>query len=50
MRSYFPELTKSVLAVSPWNVPQAESFFQGYRFQIVTGGCYLRGFVGTEAK
>ena len=48
-RGYFPEPTKSILVVSPWNVPQAEAFFRVYRIQIVTGRYYLRGFGGSEA-
>ena len=36
-RGYFLETTKSILAVSPWNVPQADAFFRGYGLQVVTG-------------
>ena len=43
---YFREPTKSILVVSTSNVPRAESFFRGYRLQIVTGSCYLGGFPG----
>ena len=35
--------------MSPRNVPQAESFFQGYVLQVITGSRYLGGFVGMEA-
>ena len=45
---YFLEPINSVLVVSPCNVPRAEAFFRVYRLQIVTGGRYLGGFVGTE--
>ena len=43
------ELTKSILVVSPQNVPGVKAFFRGYRLQIVTGRRYLRGFVGSKA-
>ena len=48
--SYFLEPNKSVLVVSPWNVPQAEALFMGCGLQIVTGSRYLGGFVGTDTK
>ena len=44
-----PDTTKSIFVVSPWNVPQAEAFFMGYGLQIVTGSCYIGGFVGPKA-
>ena len=47
-QGYFTDPTKSILVVSPRNVPRAETFFCGYRLEIVTGGIYLGGFVGTE--
>ena len=49
LRSYLPKPTKSILAMSPRNVPRAESFFRGYGLQIVMGRRYLRGFMGSEA-
>ena len=49
LSGYFPEPTKSILVVSPWNVPQAEAFFRGYGLQIVMGCLYLGGFVGSNA-
>ena len=48
LRSYLPETNKSILVVYPRNIPQAEAFFRVYRFQIVTGRCYLRSFVGSK--
>ena len=30
-QGYFPEPTKRILVVSPWNVPRVDSFFRGYR-------------------
>ena len=44
-QGYFPKPTKSILVVSPRKIPQAEAFFRGYGFQIVTGNRYLGGFV-----
>ena len=44
-RGYFPETTKSILAVAPRNVPRVEEFFRGMRVKIVTGRRYLGGFV-----
>ena len=29
-RGYFPDITKSILVMSPWNIPRAEAFFWGY--------------------
>ena len=45
---YFPEPTKSILVVSPQNIPQAEAFFRGYRLQILIGIRYLGGFLGSK--
>ena len=50
LRSYLPDPTKIILVVSPRNVPQAEAFFWGYRLQIVVGGRYLGGFIGTNSE
>ena len=47
-RGCFLEPTKSVLVVSPQNLPRAEAFFRGYRFHIMMGGRYLGGFVGSK--
>ena len=47
-KGYFPEATKSILVVYPWNFPRVEAFFWGYILQTVTGSCYLGGFVGTN--
>ena len=49
LQGYFLGPTKSILVLSPYNVPQAESLFRGYGLQIVTGSRYLRGFVGTKS-
>ena len=45
---YLPKLTKSILVVSPWNVPRAEDFSQGYGIQVVTRILCLGGFVGMK--
>ena len=45
-KKYLIELqNKSILVVSPRNVPRAEAFFRGCRLQIVTGSRFLRVFV-----
>ena len=49
-RGYFQEPTKSVMVVSPHNVPRTEAFFRGYGLQILTGSRYLGGFVGSKEK
>ena len=49
LRRYFPELTKSILVMSPRNAPRAEAFFRGCRLQILTGSRYRGGFVGSKA-
>ena len=48
-RGYFPELTNSILVVALSNVAWAEEFFRGMGLKVVTGSCYLRGFIGDEA-
>ena len=45
---YLPKLTKSILVVSPWNVPRAEDFYQGYGIQVVTRILCLGRFVGMK--
>ena len=47
-RRYFLEPTKSILVLSPRNVPRAESFFPGYGLQVVKASRYLGEFVRTE--
>ena len=47
LRGYFLEQTKSVLVVSPRNVPGAEAFFRGYGLKIVTGSQHL-GICGVK--
>ena len=46
LRGYFLDPTKSILVVSPQNVPRAEEYFRGMRVHVVTGSCYLGGFIG----
>ena len=45
-RGYFPELTKIILVFSPWNTLSVEEYFRGMGVSVVTGNCYLRGFIG----
>ena len=47
-RGYFTELTKSILVVSPRNVPRVEALFRGYGLQIATVSRFLGGFVGIK--
>ena len=47
-RGYFLDPNKSILVLYPWNVPQAEAFFQVYNLHIVTVRCYLGVFVGVK--
>ena len=50
-RGYYPEPTKSILVVAPWNVAQLEEFFWGMGIQVMTGHQYLGGFIeGREAE
>ena len=49
LHGYSLEPTKSVLVMSPRNVPQEETFFMGYGLSTVTGSHYLRHFVGSKA-
>ena len=48
-RGYLPDLTKSILVVSPRNVPTTEEFFQGMGVKIVIGSWYHGIFVGGRA-
>ena len=48
-QGYYPEPTKSILAVAPGNVAQAEEHFRGLGIQVVTGHRYLGGFLGNAA-
>ena len=45
-RGYFLELRNTILVVTPRNVATAKEFFRGMRLKVVTGSCYLGGFVG----
>ena len=47
-RGYFLYLTKSILVMSPWNVPRVEAFFCGYILKIVTGNRHLGGILVVE--
>ena len=49
LRGYFLDPTKSILVVSPQNVPQTEAFLRGYGLHIATGVHYLGVFVGAKA-
>ena len=44
-RGYFPEPTKIILVVDPWNVARAEDFFRGMYIKVVTGSRYIGGFI-----
>ena len=49
-RGYYPETTKSILAVASVNVAQAEEHFWGLKIWVVTGHRYLGGFVGDAGR
>ena len=46
---YFPEPTKSMLFVSPRNVPRTEAYFWDMEVRVVTRSRYLGGFIGELA-
>ena len=43
---YFPEPTKSILVVAPRNMAMEDEFFRGVGMTVVTGSCYIGGFLG----
>ena len=45
---YYPEPTKSILAVAPGNVAQAEEHFRGLGIKVVTGHRYLGVYIGDK--
>ena len=47
LRDYLPKTTKSILVMSPRNVPRVEAFFQGYVLKFLTGIWHLGGFMDT---
>ena len=47
-RVYFLETNKSILVMSPQNVPQEVAFFLGYGLQIVKVSLYLVVLMGTN--
>ena len=46
--SYFLYTTKSILIVSPRNVSRLEALLRGIGLNVVTGNCYLGGFIGDQ--
>ena len=46
---YLPEPTKIILVVSPKIIPQIEAYFRGMGLCVVTGSCYLGGFISEQA-
>ena len=46
LRGYFPDPTKSILAVSPRNVQRMEVHSSGMGVRMVTESCYLGAFIG----
>ena len=46
LQGYSPEPTKSILVVSPRVVLKAEEYFRGMGVRVVSGICYLGGFIG----
>ena len=47
-QGYLPDLTMSILVVSPHNVQQSEEQFHGMGVQVVTVSLYLGGFIGDQ--
>ena len=47
-QGYFPELTKIIVVISPWNVARAEEFFWGMEIMVSTRNCYIGGFIGDQ--
>jgi hypothetical protein len=47
---YFPEPDKSILIVQPHSKAAARIAFKDLDFTIVTGACYLGGFLGDSAN
>ena len=45
-QGYYPEPTKSILAVAPGNVARAEEHFWGIGIRVVTVNRYLGGYIG----
>ena len=46
---YLPEPTKIIFVVSPKIIPQTEAYFRGMGLCVVTGSCYLGGFISEQA-
>ena len=44
-RGYYQEPTKSILVVALGDVARAEENFRGLGIRVVTGHCYLGGFI-----
>ena len=49
-QGYFMELTKSILFVSLRNLLREDEYFRGMGVRVVTGRCYLGGFIGDPVK
>ena len=47
--SYFPEPDKSYLVVHPNQVDEAKLLFAEFKVNVVTGNCFLGGFIGSTA-
>ena len=46
---YFQKLTNIILLVEPRNMAREDDLFRGMGIKVVTGSCYLGGFVGDRA-
>jgi hypothetical protein len=48
---YFPEPSKSILVAQDRNKEEAEeACFKDLDFKVMTGSCYLGGFIGDKAE
>ena len=41
---------KRALDISPRNFTRVETFFRGMGLKVVTGSCYIPGFIGDQAE
>ena len=47
-QGYYPESTKRILFVARGNLAWTEDHFRGLGIKLVTGHCYLGGYIGDK--